>query len=416
MPLPSDDAPPDTTTISLADALAAVARRFGPATGIETVALDSALGRILAADMVAPLAVPAADNSAVDGYAVRHADLEPQGETRFYIAGIAAAGRPYADKIGAGETVRIFTGAILPEGADTVVPQEDATAAGSQMIVPAGLRLGDNRRLAGEDMAAGSCVLRAGDRLGPAALGILASLGFGAVSVRSALRVAVFSTGDELRPAPAPIGRGQIHDSNRPVLLAMLKTLGIAATDLGILPDKADIIRARLGEAARDHDAVICSAGMSVGDEDHVKSAVRAQGALDFWSVAIKPGRPVAIGRIGDTPFFGLPGNPVAMVVTFAIIVRPALLLLAGARPRPPRRFPVTADFAVSRRTGKREFLRCILDDAGGVLLARKFPRGGSGVLSSIAGSEGLLEIAEDIAEIAPGRILPFIPFSALGL
>ena len=209
---------------------------------------------------------------------------------------------------------------------------------------------------------------------------------------------------------------GKIHDSNRPVLLAMLKGLGIAATDLGILPDNVDTIRARLGAAAAGHDAVICSAGMSVGDEDHVKTAVRALGALDFWSVAIKPGRPIAIGQIAKTPFFGLPGNPVAMIVTFAMIVRPALLCLAGAHAVAPRRFPVVADFAFTRRPGTREYLRCSLNEAGGRLLAQRFQRAGSGVLSSVSGSEGLLEIAEDIVEIAPGMVLPFIPFSALGL
>jgi molybdopterin molybdotransferase len=400
----------------LADALAAIERGFSPITGTETVLLDAALDRILAADILAPIAVPGADNSAVDGYAFRHADLDPKGGTRFSIAGIAAAGRPYGGRVPTGQAVRIFTGAVLPDGADTIVPQEDVAVGEDGVTVPSGLRLGENRRLAGEDIAAGSCVLRAGERLGPAALGVVASLGIATVPVRAKLKVAVFSTGDELREAAQPIEPGQIHDSNRPVLLAMLGKLGIAAADLGILPDKAEIIRARLGEAMRDHDAVICSAGMSVGDEDHVKAAVRAQGALDFWSVAIKPGRPIAIGRIGDTPFFGLPGNPVAMVVTFAMIVRPALLLLAGADVAPPRRFPVVAGFAMSRRTGKREFLRCTLDDDGGALLARKFQRGGSGVLSSVAGSEGLLEIAEDIAEIAPGMVLPFIPFSALGL
>jgi molybdopterin molybdotransferase len=210
---------------------------------------------------------------------------------------------------------------------------------------------------------------------------------------------------------------GQIYDSNRPVLLTMLKHLGIAATDLGILPDQQPVIAARLAEAAQTHDAVVCSAGMSVGDEDHVKAAVRSLGVLDFWSVAIKPGRPIAVGKIGETPFFGLPGNPVAMIVTFQTIVRPALLRLAGALAVEPRHFPVTADFQLARRTGKREFLRCTLHPGEGHnLLARRFERGGSGVLSSVADSEGLLEVAEEITEIAPGMTLPFIPFSSLGL
>jgi molybdopterin molybdotransferase len=253
--------------------------------------------------------------------------------------------------------------------------------------------------------------------LGPAEIGVLASIGIGEIPVRMPLSVAVFSTGDELRDGAVPLAAGQIHDSNRPALLAMLKSLGVAATDMGILPDRRDVIAARLGEAAQGHDAVICSAGMSVGDEDHVKAAVRSLGALDFWSVAIKPGRPIAVGRIGVAPFFGLPGNPVAMIVTFQMIVRPALLRLAGAQAVHPRRFPVTADFQLQRRPGKREFLRCSLQEGEGhSLLARRFERGGSGVLSSVADSEGLLEVPEDIAEILPGMTLPFIPFSSLGL
>jgi molybdopterin molybdotransferase len=406
----------DDAAIVLADALAVIARNYGPVAGTQTVALGAAYGRVLAADIVAPIAVPASDNSAVDGYAFRHADLAARGETSFRIAGTAAAGHPYIGRIGGREAVRIFTGAIMPDGVDTIVPQENVSAAGVVVKIPAGRRLGDNRRPAGEDIAIGCRILAAGDRLGPAAVGILASLGIAGVDVRMPLRVAVFSTGDELCEGPGALEPGKIHDSNRPVLLAMPNGLGIAATDLGILPDDPDAIRARLGEAAKSHDAVICSAGMSVGDEDHVKSAVGALGALDFWSVAIKPGRPIAVGHIGDTPFFGLPGNPVAMIVTFAMIVRPALLRLSGAQADDPRRFPVIADFSIARKPGKREFLRCTLHEDEGRLLARRFQRGGSAVLSSVAGSEGLLEIAENITEIAPGTVLPFIPFSALGL
>jgi molybdopterin molybdotransferase len=331
------------------------------------------------------------------------------------IVGTVSAGHPFRGGIAPGEAVRIFTGAILPNGADTVVAQENVTTTGRRVAIPAGLTPGTNRRRAGEDASVGDTVVRAGDRLTPARIGLLASVGTKTISVFKPLRVAVFSTGDEI--ADGPLKPGQIHDSNRPVLLAMLSAAGIAATDLGILPDRADIIRDRLAEAARTHDAVACSAGMSVGDEDHVKGAVRALGALDFWSVAIKPGRPIAIGRVGDAAFFGLPGNPVAMVVTFSMIVRPALLRMAGAVFGEPPRFPVVADFALTRRPGFREFLRATLhpgDD--GMLRTRRHPKSGSGVLSSVAGSDGFLEVAEDIAEIAPGMVLPFIPFSALGL
>ena len=402
--------------ISLAQALAIIADSYVPVTTIETVALGDAHGRILANDIVAPIAVPAADNTAVDGYAFRHADLA-SAETKLRVVGLAAAGHPYLQNVAAGEAVRIFTGAVIPPGADTIAPQEDVSVDGASVTVPGGLRLGENRRLAGEDIAKGAPIRAMGERLGPAEIEVLASVGVGELAVRAPLRLAVFSTGDELRDGSEPLAAGQIHDSNRPVLLTMLKGLGIAATDLGILPDRREVITARLGEAAKSHDAVICSAGMSVGDEDHVKAAVRSLGSLDFWSVAIKPGRPIAVGRIGAVPFFGLPGNPVAMIVTFLTIVRPALLRLAGAQAQNPRRFPVTADFHLTRRAGKREFMRCTLHEGEGhTLCARRFARGGSGVLSSVADSEGLLEVAEDIAGIVPGTTLPFIPFSSLGL
>ena len=407
---------PKDTPIDMAQALALVARNYGAAAGTETIGLRQAAGRFLADDVAAPIAVPGADNSAVDGYAFRHADLAPGGDTAFSIAGTATAGHPYMGSLRGGEAVRIFTGAVIPDGLDTIVPQETVSADAVSVTISTGPLRGENRRLAGEDIALGSVILTGGSRIGPAAVGVLASLGIAEVTVRRPLRVCVFSTGDELCDAPAPLAAGKIYDANRPVLLAMLRALGGEATDLGILPDNADIIATRLAAAASGHDAVVCSAGMSVGDEDHVKTVVRALGVLKFWSVAIKPGRPIAVGHVADTPFFGLPGNPVAMIVTFAMIVRPALLRLAGARPQEPRRFPVFADFSLARRPGTREYLRCLLNEADGRLVAHRFHRIGSGVLSSVSGSDGLLEIAEDIAEIAPGMVLPFIPFQALGL
>jgi molybdopterin molybdotransferase len=414
---PGSSAPPLENAIDLAEALAIIARDYRIITGNETIALANATNRILAIDIAAPIAVPAADNSAVDGYAFRHADLARTADTTFTITGTAAAGHPYRGDVGDREAVRIFTGATMPFDTNTVVAQEKVSASNTSVTIPPGVNLADNCRLAGEDIAVGSRIASAGDRLGPAEIGLLASVGISQITVRKPLTVAVFSTGDELRDSSEALAAGQIHDSNRPVLLGLLTGLGILATDLGILPDEMNTIRARLAEAAQNHDAVICSAGMSVGGEDHVKSAVSALGALGFWSVAIKPGRPIAVGHIGETPFFGLPGNPVAMIVTFSMIVRPALLGLSGVTMVTLRRFPVTADFALTRRAGYREFLRCTLHDGDGhALLARRFPRAGSGMLSSVAASEGLLEVIGDITEIVPGMTLPFIPFSALGL
>jgi molybdopterin molybdotransferase len=403
-------------TISLAEALAVIARNFHAATRIETVTIAAAQGRIVASDIVAPIAVPPADNSAVDGYAFRHGDLT-RGGALLRIIGRSAAGHPFAGQVGPGEAVRIFTGAVMPGGADTVAMQENVSATPDSVAISVDMRPGDNRRFAGEDIAAGARVLSAGQSLGAAEIGILASLGMTRIAVRTSLRAAVFSVGDELIDGGKAPAAGQIHDSNRPMLLALLKSMGVGTTDLGILPDRQDVIGTELAKAEANHDAIVCSAGMSVGDEDHVKAAVAALGGLDFWSVAIKPGRPIAIGRIGAVPFFGLPGNPVAMIVNFLMIVRPALLRLSGATIRELRRFPVEADFSAKRKTGRREFIRCTLHETDdNRLLARRFQRDGSGVLSAVAASDGLLEIAEHIDEIAPGMRLPFIPFAGLGL
>lgn len=392
-------------------------RRWETVAGVEEMPLDAAHRRILAADIAAPIAVPAADNSAVDGYALRHADLGHGKETRLKLVGTSAAGHLFAGGLGKGEAVRIFTGAVIPEGADTIAMQEDARRDGEAVFLPSELRVGANIRRAGEDIAPGACVFGAGRALDAADIGILASLGIARVPVRKKLRVAVFSTGDELALPGAARRNGQIYDANRPMLIALLANLGVDATDLGILADNRKTVEAALRDASGKYDAVVGSAGMSVGDEDHVRPALEALGEIDFWKIAIKPGKPIGVGRVGKAAFFGLPGNPVALVVAFVTVVRPALMRLAGAVAKPVRGFPVVADFTMHRRTGRREFLRATLqEDAAGRLTARSYPRGGSGILSSITGSDGLLDIREDVADIAPGMSLSFIPFAALGL
>ena len=412
VPLPSHE-----KSMRFAEAAAMIEQTCGIVTPVETVSLNAARSRLLAHNIVAPISVPPANNSAVDGYAFRQSDLGQKGRTEFRLVGRAAAGHPFGDSLRPGEAVRIFTGAMMPDRADTVAMQEDVIATGAVVHISAGMVTGDNRRKAGEDIAAGSKVLPAGRRVGPAEIGLLTALGIEKIAVRAPLRVALFSTGDELIDAGTTPRPGQIYDSNRPVLLGLLHGLGMEVDDLGILPDCPETIRGGLAAAAVRHDAVICSAGMSAGDEDHIRSAVETLGTLDFWNVAIKPGRPIAVGRIGGVPFFGLPGNPAAMVVTFLMIVRPALLRLAGAEPHKLRRFPVSADFSMRKKPGRREFLRCTLHEiAGGRLAARRLQRHGSGMVSSIADSEGLLEIAEDTADIQPGMVFPFIPFGGLGL
>ena len=397
-------------------ALALLAGRVGPVTATETVPLTDALGRVLAADVVAPFSVPPHDNAAVDGYAVFFDDLSADGPTVLPVTARVAAGQWLGRPAVRGEAVRIFTGAPMPAGMDTVFMQEDCRSSDgdgrSTVTLPAGSRRGLNRRLAGEDVREGSVVLSAGRRLRPEDIALAASLGHAALPVRCRLRVAVFSTGDELRQPGQPLEPGAVYDANRYALIALLTRLGCAVTDLGILPDRFEAIRDALAEAAAGHDALITSGGMSTGEEDHVKPAVEANGRLDFWRLAIKPGRPVALGRVRDAVFVGLPGNPVAVVVTFLRIARPILLRLMGAMDETPRPIPVRAAFAHKKKPGRREFLRGTLArEQDGALSATKYPRDGAGVLSSLVESEGLIELPEDLARVEPGMIVDFVPF-----
>lgn len=393
-------------------ALALLAGRVGPVTATETVPLTDALGRVLAADLVAPFSVPPHDNAAVDGYAVFFDDLAADGPTVLPVTARVAAGQWLGRPAVRGEAVRIFTGAPMPAGMDTVFMQEDCRSDGASVTLPAGNRRGVNRRLAGEDVREGSFVLAAGRRLRPEDVALAASLGHAALQVRCRLRVAVFSTGDELRQPGQALEPGAVYDANRYALIALLTRLGCAVTDLGILPDRFEAIRDALAEAAAGHDALITSGGMSTGEEDHVKPAVEANGRLDFWRLAIKPGRPVALGRVRDAVFVGLPGNPVAVVVTFLRIARPILLRLMGAMDEAPRPIPVRAAFAHKKKPGRREFLRGSLTrEPDGTLSVTKYPRDGAGVLSSLVESEGLIELPEDIAQVEPGMIVDFVPF-----
>jgi molybdopterin molybdotransferase len=402
--------------LSVGDALALLAARLKPVAGIERVTLGEAHGRILAADLVAPCAVPPFANSAVDGFAVRHADLAADADTLLPVTGRVAAGGALGRPIGAGEAVRIFTGAPLPAGADTVMMQEDAEMLpDGQVRLRPGLARGANAREAGEDVAAGSTILRAGQRLRPQDVGLAASVGLTALDVRARLRVALFSTGDELAEPGAALQPGRIYDSNRATLTGLLVGLGAAVTDLGILPDRPSALAAALEDAAPGHDLILTSGGVSAGEEDHVKAAVEAGGSLFFWRLAIKPGRPVAMGQVRGTAFVGLPGNPVAVMVTFVHIVRPLALHLAGAAVRPPARFAVRAAFAYRKKAGRREYVRVALRPGeDGVTEAQKYPREGAGILSSLVASDGLVELSEDTRAVSPGDNVAYLPFSEL--
>jgi len=399
--------------MAVGKALALLAERVEAVTGTEHVGLSDALGRVLAGDVVAPFDVPPHDNSAVDGYAVFFDDLKPEGSSLLPVTARVAAGHALDRPGRRGEAVRIFTGAPMPAGFDTVLMQEDCVAGEDTVSIPAGIKRGANRRKAGEDMQKGSTVLAAGRRLRAEDVGLLASLGQREVEVRKALRVAVFSTGDEVREPGVPLDAGCIYDANRFALIAALRQLGCAVTDLGILPDRREAIRDALGDAADRHDALITSGGMSTGEEDHVKAAVEAQGSLHFWRLAIKPGRPVALGTVRNAAFIGLPGNPVAVMVTFLRIARPILLRMMGAAEEAPALFPLRAGFTYKKKAGRREYVRATLARAAdGVLTAVKHPRDGAGILSSMVEADGLVELPEDVTRVEPGMVVEFLPFS----
>jgi molybdopterin molybdotransferase len=399
--------------MSLDAALALIEERTATVAEVEPVPLAQALGRVLAEDVIAPFAVPPHANSAVDGYALRFEDLAPGEETALSIVGRAAAGHPERRAVGRGEAVRIFTGAVMPDGADTVLMQEDCRIEGDRVLIPPGIKRGANRRRAGEDVEAGAVALGAGTRLRPQEIGLAAALGLPELAVRTRLRAALFSTGDELQEPGRPPARGRIYDSNRYTLSALLAGLGVAVTDLGILADREPAIRKALGRAAEGHDLILTSGGVSVGEEDHVKSAVEALGALHAWRLAIKPGRPIALGQVGRVPFVGLPGNPVAAMVTFLRVVRPLIFKLAGARDRSPPLYRVPAAFAYKKKEGRREWVRVsLVPDGSGGLEARKFPREGAGILSSMVASDGLAELPEALTRLEPGTMVDVLPFA----
>ncbi|MEI7610518.1 MAG: gephyrin-like molybdotransferase Glp [Rhodospirillaceae bacterium] len=383
-----------------------------PIEAVETVPLAAALGRVLAEPVRAALDAPPWDNAAMDGYAVALGDLQPDGETTLPVLARVAAGHPMSAALPRGHAARIFTGAPMPAGADTVVMQEHCRAGDGRVTLPAGLALGANVRRAGDDLRAGSQALPAGRRLGPVELGLAATAGASRLVVRRPPRVAVFSTGDELRDPGQPLPPGSLNDSNRYTLLGLLGQMGCAVNDLGILPDRPDIIAEALAAAAATHDALVTSGGMSVGEEDHLRAAVAAAGGrLDHWRLAIKPGKPVGVGRVGGALFLGLPGNPAAVVVTFLLVARPLLQRLAGAGAESWPRFAAASTFHHSRAPGRREYLAARLNcDAEGAASVSLSGRQGSHILSALAAADVLVELPEDCTGVRPGDMVSVLP------
>lgn len=400
--------------MSVEEAEALIAARVPAAEGEESVALRDAAGRVLARDLVAELPLPPFFNAAVDGWAFRHADLAAEGETRLIERGRVAAGQAATAMLGAGEAIRVFTGAPMPPGADSVVMQEDVRRESDAILIPAGLKRGANARPAGEDVAQGSVALEAGRRLGPAEIGLAAALGWARLAVRRRPRVGVFSTGDELAEPGSALGPARTFDSNRFTLMALLARLPVEVSDLGILPDQADATARALDAAASSHDLLLTSGGVSTGEEDHVRAAIEQGGTLVFWRLAVKPGRPAAMGMVRGTPVVGLPGNPVAAVVTFLHLARPLVLRLAGARAAPLLRMGATAEFSYRKKAGRREYVRVTLTPGADLPGAQKFPREGAGLLSSLTRSDGFVELPEPVTAVAPGDRVTVLPFAAL--
>ena len=384
--------------------------------GEERVALRSGLGRVLARDVISPLDVPGHDNSAMDGYALDGARLPESGFLDLEVIATLPAGGRFEGSCGVNQCVRIMTGAPIPEGTDTVVMQEQVLQLEDGRVrIGSGQRRGQNVRRAGEDIAAGSAVLQAGKRLTPADLGILASIGIAEVSVRRRVRVAFFSTGDELRGIGEPLEEGEVYDSNRYSLYGMLRRLDAEILDMGVVGDEPGALREAFGSAAAVADVVITSGGVSVGEADYTKAILEEMGEMNFWKIAMKPGRPLAFGRLGNALFFGLPGNPVAVMVTFYQFVLPALQQLVTGQPWKPFVLEATLKSDLRKRPGRYEFLRGILEQqADGSLAVESVGRQGSGILTSMSRGNCFILLDEEQGNLEPGQKVRVQPFAAL--
>ncbi|WP_418320545.1 gephyrin-like molybdotransferase Glp [Piscinibacter sakaiensis] len=414
----------DPNALPVAQAKEFIDRLTPRVEAVESLAIRSALGRVLARDIVSAIDVPAHDNSAMDGFALAAADLRDGADTALPVVGTAFAGEAFAGNVGRGEAVRIMTGAVMPAGLDTVVPQEFTRSDGNRVVIPAGVvRAGDNRRLAGEDLARGEAALRAGRILSPADLGLLASLGQAEVPVFRRLRVAFFSTGDELRSIGEPLDEGCVYDSNRYTLWGMLQRLGVEVIDMGVVRDDPAALEKAFRDAAAAADAVITSGGVSVGEADHTKQVMASLGDVLFWKIAMRPGRPMAIGRIGavDQPgkppaiLFGLPGNPVAVMVTFYAFVRDALLAMSGAQVAALPMLRAAATAPIRKKPGRTEYQRGIVSHgADGQWQVQITGSQGSGILRSMSVANGLVVLHHEQGSVDAGGLVDVLPFDGL--
>ena len=406
----------DPQSLRMADANAFIAQLVQPVNGAELLPLRQCDGRVLAEDVVSGMAVPAHDNSAMDGFAFNGTALTGCATLRLQVVGTALAGKAWAGNVGHGECLKVMTGAVLPAGLDTVVPHEMTTVEGDWVCVPADrLQLGDNRRLRGEDLQLGGIALSKGERLMPAALGLAASLGIQDLPVVRRLRVAYLSTGDEVQSPGEPLREGAVFDSNRYTVTSMLERLGCEVIELGVVRDEPVALEAAFRSAAAQADVIISSGGVSVGEADFTKGMMAKLGDVVFWRIAMRPGRPFALGRIGNTVLFGLPGNPVAVMVTFLALVRPALLQMMGADPKPLPMLQARSEEPMRKKAGRTEYQRGIVSTGpDGRLQVRTTGNQGSGVLSSMVQANGLIVLSHEQGRVDVGDTVDVMVFEGL--
>lgn len=414
--LPNDCFSNPAEMLSVAEARRKITQAVQQIATDELVDLHAANNRILAKDIYSTIQVPPSDNSAVDGYAFSHQDYENSPNLEFTTIGVSAAGKPFTDALASGQCIKIFTGGIMPPECDSVAMIEDIQNASGKIRLPAGLKMGANCRLAGEDIKKGSLLLAKGMRLRPQELGFLASIGEKEIPVFSRLKVALVSTGDELVDPGDDLPLGGIYDSNRYILKSMLENYGCEVHDFGVVCDKLESIQDTLVQASKTCDLIVTSGGVSMGDEDHVKSAVEATGNLHFWRIAIKPGRPLALGQVQNTAFVGLPGNPVAAFVCTVQLVRPMIAQLSGQSSYTlPEPLIGKASFSMNKKAGRREWLRGRYHvDKHGSPVVEKYSSQGSGLVSSLVWANGLIELDEDTIGVQEGDPAKFFLFSEL--
>ena len=411
------DCDTDPTALSVTQARERIQAMISasPLNGVERVAIRSGLDRVLASEIISPINVPGHNNSAMDGYAVRGDDLPAEGSATLELIGEAFAGSTFLGSVGPGQCVRIMTGAVIPQGADTVIMQEHVSRNDDSIQISHGHRCGQNVRYAGEDLAQGQVVLSPGRRLTPADLGMLASLGVPEVSVHRRPRVAFFSTGDELRSLGEILEEGQIYDSNRYTLHGMLTRLGVEVIDMGVIKDRREDVREAFLHAAEMADVVITSGGVSVGEADFVKETLEELGQVGFWKIAMRPGRPLAFGEINGARFFGLPGNPVSVMATFYLFVREALQQLSGQTPTPPLLLKLPVTDRLRKRIGRTDFQRGVLGrDANGNLQVTSTGGQGSGILRSMSTADCFIILPESSSGAEPGELVDVQPFAGM--